>query len=241
MPSDGEVESEGHALGALAAELSAAATPDEVAHALVERLPPLLGAVGGALGLVQGEELVIVDPAVCVAPPCLPDSASRSTPWRRSRRPHGPALPRSPTRARSSSASSRMERDSPSTRTGRLPSRSSQRSGSSARWASRSTRPAASTRSSSPWRSSRPRSADRHSSGRSCTTASGPCVKGSTGSRGSRRASRASARKRSWRPSAARRSPRSTASSPSSGRSPGDEAVLVHQEPPDVESPTRHP
>ena len=56
------VESEAHALGALAAELSAAATPDEVAHALVERMPPLLGAVGGALGLVQDDELVIVDP-----------------------------------------------------------------------------------------------------------------------------------------------------------------------------------
>ncbi|HET9939174.1 MAG TPA: SpoIIE family protein phosphatase [Gaiella sp.] len=55
-------ESEAHALGALAAELSAAATPDEVAHALVERMPPLLGAVGGALGLVQDDELVIVDP-----------------------------------------------------------------------------------------------------------------------------------------------------------------------------------
>ena len=56
------VESEARALGALAAELSAAATPDEVAHALVERMPPLLGAVGGALGLVQDDELVIVDP-----------------------------------------------------------------------------------------------------------------------------------------------------------------------------------
>ena len=62
MPNGGEVEAEVHVLGALAAELSAAATPDEVAHALVERLPPLLGAVGGALGLVQGDELVIVDP-----------------------------------------------------------------------------------------------------------------------------------------------------------------------------------
>ena len=62
VPNSSEVESEAQALGALAAELSAAATPDEVAHALVERLPPLLGAVGGALGLVQDEELVIVDP-----------------------------------------------------------------------------------------------------------------------------------------------------------------------------------
>ena len=61
-PNANESESEAHALGALAAELSAAATPDEVAHALVERMPPLLGAVGGALGLVQDDELVIVDP-----------------------------------------------------------------------------------------------------------------------------------------------------------------------------------
>ena len=78
------VESEAHALGALAAELSAAATPDEVAHALVERMPPLLGAVGGALGLVQDDELVIVDPGGVPARPCRRGSGSRSARGRRS-------------------------------------------------------------------------------------------------------------------------------------------------------------
>ena len=46
----------------LASALSAAVTPSDVAHALIERTPPLLGARGGALGLVEGDELVIVDP-----------------------------------------------------------------------------------------------------------------------------------------------------------------------------------
>jgi serine phosphatase RsbU (regulator of sigma subunit)/anti-sigma regulatory factor (Ser/Thr protein kinase) len=46
----------------LATALSAAVTPSDVAHALIERAPALLGARGGALGLVEGDELVIVDP-----------------------------------------------------------------------------------------------------------------------------------------------------------------------------------
>jgi serine phosphatase RsbU (regulator of sigma subunit)/anti-sigma regulatory factor (Ser/Thr protein kinase) len=46
----------------LATALSAALTPSDVAHALIERTPSLLGARGGALGLVEGDELVIVDP-----------------------------------------------------------------------------------------------------------------------------------------------------------------------------------
>ena len=54
--------SDTRALLELAAELAGAATPTQVAHALVERLPPLLGAVGGALGLIRDDELVIVDP-----------------------------------------------------------------------------------------------------------------------------------------------------------------------------------
>lgn len=49
-------------LQGLATALSAAVTPTDVAHALVELTPPLLGARGGALGLIDGEELVIVDP-----------------------------------------------------------------------------------------------------------------------------------------------------------------------------------
>ena len=46
----------------LAALLSAAITPQQVAGVMVERMPALLGARGGALGLVEGNELVIVDP-----------------------------------------------------------------------------------------------------------------------------------------------------------------------------------
>ncbi len=46
----------------LAAALSAAVSPREVARALVTQAPALLGARGGALGLIDGDELVIVDP-----------------------------------------------------------------------------------------------------------------------------------------------------------------------------------
>ena len=46
----------------LASGLSAAVTPSDVAHALIQRTPPLLGARGGALGLIEGHDLVIVDP-----------------------------------------------------------------------------------------------------------------------------------------------------------------------------------
>ena len=46
----------------LTSELSSAVTPSEVAHTLVERLPGLLGATGAALGLLDGDELQIVDP-----------------------------------------------------------------------------------------------------------------------------------------------------------------------------------
>lgn len=47
----------------LAAALSAALTPEEVARALVNGVPPAIGARGGAFGLVDGDDLVIVDPA----------------------------------------------------------------------------------------------------------------------------------------------------------------------------------
>jgi serine phosphatase RsbU (regulator of sigma subunit)/anti-sigma regulatory factor (Ser/Thr protein kinase) len=46
----------------LAAALSAAVTPSDVAHALIERTPALLGARGGALGLIEGDVVAIVDP-----------------------------------------------------------------------------------------------------------------------------------------------------------------------------------
>ena len=50
------------ALQDLAAACSAAVTQADVAHAIVERLPRLLGARGGALALVDGDHLVVVDP-----------------------------------------------------------------------------------------------------------------------------------------------------------------------------------
>lgn len=50
------------ALRRLASALSSAVTPSDVAKALVERMPALLGAKGAALGLVEGDELRIVDP-----------------------------------------------------------------------------------------------------------------------------------------------------------------------------------
>jgi GAF domain-containing protein/anti-sigma regulatory factor (Ser/Thr protein kinase) len=46
----------------LATSLAADATPSEVARSLVTHMPVLLGAVGGSLGLIEGDELVIVDP-----------------------------------------------------------------------------------------------------------------------------------------------------------------------------------
>jgi serine phosphatase RsbU (regulator of sigma subunit)/anti-sigma regulatory factor (Ser/Thr protein kinase) len=46
----------------LAAALSAAVTPSDVAHALIERTPSLVGARGGALGLTDGDSVVVVDP-----------------------------------------------------------------------------------------------------------------------------------------------------------------------------------
>ena len=50
------------ALQDLATACSAALTQADVARALVERLPRLLGARGGALALVDGDDLVVVDP-----------------------------------------------------------------------------------------------------------------------------------------------------------------------------------
>jgi len=46
----------------LAVALSAALTPSDVAHALIERTPALIHARGGALGLIDGNEVAIVDP-----------------------------------------------------------------------------------------------------------------------------------------------------------------------------------
>jgi serine phosphatase RsbU (regulator of sigma subunit)/anti-sigma regulatory factor (Ser/Thr protein kinase) len=46
----------------LAVSLSAAVTPSDVAHALIERTPTLVGARGGALGLIDGDAVVVVDP-----------------------------------------------------------------------------------------------------------------------------------------------------------------------------------
>ena len=49
------------ALQDLTAATSAALTQADVAHALLERIPLLVGARGGAVGLVDGDDLVIVD------------------------------------------------------------------------------------------------------------------------------------------------------------------------------------
>ena len=48
----------------LSATLSAAVTPSDVAQGLVARTPSLIGARGAALGLIEGSDLVIVDPRV---------------------------------------------------------------------------------------------------------------------------------------------------------------------------------
>ena len=53
-----------HGLQELSATLSAAVTPSDVAQALVARTPSLIGARGAALGLIDGSDLVIVDPRV---------------------------------------------------------------------------------------------------------------------------------------------------------------------------------
>ena len=61
-----EAEEETRRLGLLqqlASALTAAATPTDVAHALVAHAPGLLGARGGSVSLVDGDDIVIVDPA----------------------------------------------------------------------------------------------------------------------------------------------------------------------------------
>jgi serine phosphatase RsbU (regulator of sigma subunit)/anti-sigma regulatory factor (Ser/Thr protein kinase) len=55
-------EEEATALRDLAQELSSAVTPVDVAGALVSRVPAMLGAAGGSLGLIDGSDLVVVDP-----------------------------------------------------------------------------------------------------------------------------------------------------------------------------------
>jgi serine phosphatase RsbU (regulator of sigma subunit)/anti-sigma regulatory factor (Ser/Thr protein kinase) len=52
------------ALQDLAAACSAALTQGDVARALIERMPVLLGARGGAVALADGDDLVILDPQV---------------------------------------------------------------------------------------------------------------------------------------------------------------------------------
>ena len=47
----------------LTTALSAAVTSSDVARELIRRTPPLIGARGGAVGLVDGDELVVVDPS----------------------------------------------------------------------------------------------------------------------------------------------------------------------------------
>jgi serine phosphatase RsbU (regulator of sigma subunit)/anti-sigma regulatory factor (Ser/Thr protein kinase) len=56
------------ALQHLASALSAAVTQNDVAHALVDRTPRLIGARGGSVALVDGDEVVIVDPVQAASP-----------------------------------------------------------------------------------------------------------------------------------------------------------------------------
>jgi serine phosphatase RsbU (regulator of sigma subunit)/anti-sigma regulatory factor (Ser/Thr protein kinase) len=58
-----ESSREMESLQRLTTALSAAVTQQDVAHALVDQTPPLIGALGGSVGLVDGDELVIVDPS----------------------------------------------------------------------------------------------------------------------------------------------------------------------------------
>jgi len=51
------------ALQGLAAALAAAVSPNDVASALVAHTPGLLGARGGSVSLIEGDQIVIVDPA----------------------------------------------------------------------------------------------------------------------------------------------------------------------------------
>jgi GAF domain-containing protein/anti-sigma regulatory factor (Ser/Thr protein kinase) len=46
----------------LTTALSAAVTSSDVAHQLLRWTPPLIGARGGALGLIEGDDIVVVDP-----------------------------------------------------------------------------------------------------------------------------------------------------------------------------------
>jgi GAF domain-containing protein/anti-sigma regulatory factor (Ser/Thr protein kinase) len=48
---------------ALSSALSSALTPTDVANELIQRTPPLIGARGGSLALLEGEEIVIVGPS----------------------------------------------------------------------------------------------------------------------------------------------------------------------------------
>ena len=61
-------------LQALAASLSAALTPEQVARVMVEGVPAAIGARGGALGLLDGDELVIVDPVGASGQTLVPGS-----------------------------------------------------------------------------------------------------------------------------------------------------------------------
>jgi hypothetical protein len=65
------------ALQDLAAACSASLTRVEVARALVERLPGLLGARAGAMAMIDGPDLVVVDPeSAAVQTPIVPRLAS---------------------------------------------------------------------------------------------------------------------------------------------------------------------
>ena len=61
-------------LNELSAALSSAATAPEVAGALLARVPALLGSAGGSFGLLEGDELAVVEPAGGPRPVLRPGS-----------------------------------------------------------------------------------------------------------------------------------------------------------------------
>ena len=81
------------ALQDLAAACSASLTQAEVARALVERLPGLLGARAGAMAMIDGPDLVVVDPESAAVQTHRPsalhpvDGAGTDRPCGRQRRP----------------------------------------------------------------------------------------------------------------------------------------------------------
>ncbi len=134
----------------LAAALASAATPSEVAAALLTRVPDLLGSEGGSLGLVEGDELLVVDPAEGPRPALQPGLRLPLSTRRPSRPRPARGTPRTPPPGTSSPASTRTEPGSRAMRRRRSQCRCGSRDESSGRSAFRSSNLRRSTRTSFP-------------------------------------------------------------------------------------------